>query len=227
MLKCLLLTTLLIMETVSLSTALLEEDLVLCMCGYGMAQNVCALTAVQWLWALSLMFKVIISLTSPCRSHDCCYYPFPGIIESNSNILVTNQSMLTISSVNATEDGAMYECVAINDAGFGVARSVVYVRPLIVEHPQDLLTSDGENFTLSCRAESFPYPQYHWEKYNTTSQTYKPLLGERSSLLEFTEVQFNDHGVYRCVATAPVINAVAYSNNYTVTGECIDPVAIS
>ena len=127
--------------------------------------------------------------------------------------------MLTISSVNATEDGAMYECVAINDAGFDVARSIVYVRPLIVEHPQDQLTSAGANFTLSCRAESFPYPQYQWQKYNTTSQTYQSLPGENSNVLEFNQVQHSDYGVYRCVATAPVINAVAYSNNATVTGE--------
>ena len=115
----------------------------------------------------------------------------------------------------------MYECVAINDAGFGEAYSVVYVKPLIVEHPQDELTSAGENFTLTCRAESFPYPQYRWERYNSMSQLYETMQGENSNVLKFDQVEHEEHGVYRCVATAPVINAVAFSNNATVTGECI------
>ena len=115
----------------------------------------------------------------------------------------------------------MYECVATNDAGFGVGRSILYVRPIIVEHPEDQLRFYRDNFTLSCRAESFPYPKYQWQKYNTTSQSYDTLLGENSNVLEFNQVQFSQYGVYRCVATAPVINAVAYSNNATVTGECI------
>ena len=133
---------------------------------------------------------------------------------------VSTGPLLSISSVNATEDGGSYTCVVVNQAGFDTASVVLYVRPLIVEHPQDQLTSVRENFTLSCRAESFPYPEYYWEKYNTTSQTYQPLPGESSNVLEFNEVQFSDYGVYRCVATAPVINVVAYSNNATVTGEC-------
>ena len=147
---------------------------------------------------------------------------FKAIFENTTDIQVAvNQSILTISFVNATEDGAMYECVAINDAGFDVVRSIVYVRPLIVEHPRDQLTSVRENLTLSCRAESFPYSQYQWQKYNTTSQTYQSLPGENSTVLKFNQVQHSDYGVYRCVVTAPVINAVAYSNNATVTGECM------
>ena len=126
---------------------------------------------------------------------------------------------LTISSVNATVDGASYECVVMNDAGFGVAITNLYVRPIIVEHPKDMVAHTEDNVTLSCHAESYSYPKYQWQKYNTTSQSYNTLLGENSNILEFNEVQFSDYGVYRCVATAPVINAVAYSNNATVTCE--------
>jgi len=97
---------------------------------------------------------------------------------------------------------------------------MLYVRPTIVEHPEDQLLSYGENFTLSCRAESFPYPEYQWQKYNTTTQSYYMLSGENSRVLSFNQVEHHDYGIYRCVATVPVINAVAYSNNATVTSEC-------
>ena len=131
--------------------------------------------------------------------------------------------VLTLENVNATEHGGVYDCVALmTDRGNFATSVTLRVKPVIVEHPEDRQTSAGENFTLSCRAESFPYPEYKWQKYNTTSQSYDTLSGENSNVLEFNQVQFSQYGVYRCVATAPMINnSVAYSNNATVTGECI------
>ena len=80
---------------------------------------------------------------------------------------------LTISTINATEDGGSYECVVINDAGFGVATANLYVRPIIVEDPVDMEPSTGDNITLSCRAESFPYPEYRWEMMNPDTNMFE------------------------------------------------------
>ena len=128
---------------------------------------------------------------------------------------------LTISSINATQDGDMYTCVVVNQAGQDSANVTLYVRPLIVDQPQDQFTRKGETVTLSCRADSFPSPLYQWEKFNTTSESYYQLPGETNHTLEFSSVEFDDFGDYRCVATAPVINDTDASINATITGECV------
>ena len=126
---------------------------------------------------------------------------------------------LTISSINATQDGGMYTCVVVNQAGQDSANVTLCVRPLIVDQPQDQFTRQGDSVTLSCRADSFPSPLYQWEKYNTTSESYYQLPGETNRTLVFGSVQFNDFGDYRCVATAPVIGDTDTSDNATITGE--------
>ena len=141
------------------------------------------------------------------------------VINSASNLSLANSSVLTVSNINATQNGGVYECVVLNDAGFSVVRSTLYVRPLIVEHPMDQLTMNGSNITLRCRAESFPYPQYQWQKYNTDTLMFEDIIGANEPDYTIDPVEYDHYGDYRCRATAPVINEMAYSNNATVTGE--------
>ena len=126
---------------------------------------------------------------------------------------------LNISTITATEDGGSYECVVINDAGFDVATGNLYVRPNFVEHPMDMEPSTGDNITLTCRAESFPSPQYRWEMMNRTTNMFEPVTGATSNVLELNSIEFSNFGMYRCCATAPLINEEMCSNNATVTGE--------
>ena len=126
---------------------------------------------------------------------------------------------LNISTITATEDGGSYECVVINDAGFDVATGNLYVRPNFVEHPMDMEPSTGDDITMTCRAESFPSPQYRWEMMNRTTNMFEPLTGATSNVLELNSIEFSNFGMYRCCATAPLINEEMCSNNATVTGE--------
>ena len=143
-----------------------------------------------------------------------------AIINSATNLLLANTSVLTVSNINATENGGVYECVVLNDAGFTVVRSTLYVRPLIVEHPMDQQTMSGSSITLSCRAESFPRPQYQWQEYSTDDQMFNDITGANES--DYTIIaSYSDHGDYRCRVTAPVIDEIAYSNNATLTGEYV------
>ena len=80
----------------------------------------------------------------------------------------------------------------VNQAGQDSANVTLYVRPLIVDQPQDQFTRQGETVTLSCRADSFPSPLYQWEKFNTTSESYYQLPGETNRTLEFRSVEFDD-----------------------------------
>ena len=150
--------------------------------------------------------------------HTSAY--FTEIINSNVNLIVSNTSVLFIGSVNATENGGTYECVAVNDVGFGVAQSILYVYPLIVEHPQDHLTMNGSSVILRCRAESFPYPQYQWQKYSTATKSYLNLAGQTSEDYTFVS-SYSSFGDYRCMVTTPTINVVVHSNVSTLAGKCV------
>ena len=110
--------------------------------------------------------------------------------------------------------------MVINDAGFSVARSTLYVSPMIVEHPTDQTTLSGTGpVTFMCRAESFPYPQYQWQRYNTINEMFEDITGAVLPDYEIGFVSYSSHGYYRCKVTAPVINETVYSNNATLTGE--------
>ena len=153
------------------------------------------------------------------------------LMDSDENVDISSNSthsVLTISNVNATQHGGGYRCVASNAAGNDSDIGTLYVSPVITVQPvETLLTSDGSTEQLVCVADSFPSPEYRWEKLNANANVFEAISGGNSGVLEFSTVQFSDYGVYRCVATAPEINISAESKNSTVTGECIDLVAIS
>ena len=131
----------------------------------------------------------------------------------------TQLSVLSISNVNATEDGGEYRCVVSNAAGSDSDNATLNVRPVITVQPvETLLTSNGSSEQLVCVADAFPGPEYRWEKLNATSGEFELLLiGKSNRTLELNPVVFDDFGEYRCVATVPVSNAEAISNNATVT----------
>ena len=143
------------------------------------------------------------------------------IITALSAVSITREAVLNITSVNATEDGGIYECVVINAAGSDTTTVTLNVRPNFIEHPMDMETNTGDNITLTCRAESFPSPQYRWEMMNRTTNMFEPVTnGATNNVLELNSIEFSNFGMYRCCATAPdPVNVELCSNNATVTGE--------
>ena len=130
---------------------------------------------------------------------------------------------LNITSINATEDGGVYECVVINAAGHGSDTATLNVRPIIVEDPVDVETSVGDNITLSCRVESFPRnPLICWDMLNPNTNMFEVVPGSGSSglssVLELNVIQFSNFGLYRCCASGGG-SILVCSNNATVTGE--------
>ena len=113
---------------------------------------------------------------------------------SNSNEV---GSMLTISNVNATEDGGEYRCVVSNAAGNSSDNVTLNVRPVITVQPiETLLTSNGSSEQLVCVADAFPAPEYRWEKIIDGNTT---VISD-SNTLNFSSVVFGDEGTYQCVA---------------------------
>lgn len=108
---------------------------------------------------------------------------------------------LTLQDVTAPDNGGLYSCLAVNDAGNGTAMATLYLEPEFIVQPQDVNTTAGSMINLTCIAEGFPYPEIQWQKMNRTTEQFEDIPGEESSNLVFVSVEFADFGMYRCVAT--------------------------
>ena len=109
-----------------------------------------------------------------------------------------------IENLNATQHGGTYYCVVMNEAGYDISTSVVYVTPAFVVEPEDIKTTNGSTVAFNCEAQSFPFPAYSWEKDSSTE-----LEGENEQTLEFDPVTFNDFGNYSCIASINVSGVVS------------------
>ncbi len=136
---------------------------------------------------------------------------------SISNVMLFNDSMLSLSSVSGSMDGGSYTCLVINEAGVGRQETILYVSPAITEQPMDTNAENGSRVVLTCIADSFPAPEYQWELLNETNM-FNAIDFATQSTLVFDPVEYNDAGTYRCIVTTPIINEQVISNEATLTG---------
>ena len=141
-----------------------------------------------------------------------------GFLNVASPLIIENGNQLTLEYINATRDGGNYSCVVINEAGTSTVETTLYVAPVITLHPEDRLVTQGDYFVLSCLADAFPSPTYQWERMNRTSGYFEEITGETYADLRFYGVDFDDFGMYRCVASSEGINDIAISRAALVTG---------
>ena len=113
-------------------------------------------------------------------------------------------------------DGGDYTCEITNEAGSVDATATLYIIPLIVTQPMDVLTRVRVVEELSCIAEGFPEPVYQWQKQNTSTGLYVNIQNANDPVLDFSPVSFGDEGAYQCVASNVAGNAT--SNTATFTG---------
>ena len=137
------------------------------------------------------------------------------------DLMNETDTTLTVSNITAM-NGGNYTCVVSNAAGNDSATAVLYVEPIIVTQPTDILTRNGtvENFT--CVATSFPAPEYTWEKYNEETNSFDMV--RNGPVLEFTPAVFGDEGTYRCVASQPGTSRNATSDLTGMFPVCITSV---
>ncbi|XP_019857978.1 PREDICTED: hemicentin-1-like, partial [Amphimedon queenslandica] len=140
-----------------------------------------------------------------------------GFLNAAGPLIIENGTQLTLEYINATRNGGNYSCVVINEAGTSTVETTLYVAPIITLHPQDRLVTQGDNFMLSCLADAFPSPTYQWERMNQTSGNFEEITGKTSSNLRFNNVDFDEFGVYRCVASSEGITETAVSRGALVT----------
>ena len=124
---------------------------------------------------------------------------------------------LVLENVNASHGGS-YDCVVINDAGFEVVSTIVYIRPYFIEeNVKNVYTETMVPVTLTCGAESFPDSTFQWEKMNSSGY-FQEISGETNSTLVFSSVGYNDFGNYQCVARTSVLDITLISNTSTLHG---------
>ena len=128
---------------------------------------------------------------------------------------------LSLSSINATQNGGEYLCIVVNEAGADVNSTLLYVRPAITVQPQTIQTLANVSVFISCLADSFPPPFYMWEKLNTNTGNYDTVPGSNNSVLAFTSIDYENNGVYRCIARAYGIIESATSANSVINGKSV------
>ena len=131
------------------------------------------------------------------------------------DLMNETDTAVIISNITAM-NGGNYTCVVSNAAGNDSATAVLYVEPIIVTQPTDILTRNGTVVSFTCAAESFPAPEYTWEEYDEESSSFDTV--SNGSVLEFTPAVFGDEGSYRCVASLPGTSRNATSNLAVLTG---------
>ena len=70
-------------------------------------------------------------------------------MENVNSVVISMSSRLEFSNIQA-DNGGMYTCVVINEAGFGTMSASVYVNPNITDHTDEMFLSPGQRLELSC-----------------------------------------------------------------------------
>ena len=139
------------------------------------------------------------------------------ILDSLKSV-ASNSSQLSLTDVTGADDGGVYTCVVINEAGYDTASVTLYVSPEIILDPVDLFVEYGDSVNLTCEADSHPSPTYQWEKMNRTTAMFEAIEGEDTTTLMFPSIEYEDYGRYHCVVTTPTIEETATSSDSLITG---------
>ncbi|XP_020610523.1 roundabout homolog 1-like [Orbicella faveolata] len=128
-----------------------------------------------------------------------------------------DKKQLTISNVKRTDNGN-YRCVANNSLGNATSNAAtlnVQYPPEIAVHPEAETKSEGENVTLSCKADGNPVPTISWTRNGSpVGQSGRISFSADENQLRITNVKRTDNGNYRCVANNSL--GVALSDAATV-----------
>ena len=143
----------------------------------------------------------------------CNFFAVLDII-NNENITFFEGPVLTLSNVDTSVAGTYY-CTVLNWAGYDTETANLYITPMIITHPEGINATVGDSVpTLTCMADSFPDPEYRWEKRNSSKDEYSEIPDSDGSSLSYTDsyISFPTNGYYRCIAytnVSGIINETA------------------
>ena len=153
----------------------------------------------------------------------CNFFAVSDIISNENLTVVGSGPVLTLSNVDTSVAGTYY-CAVSNEAGFDTETANLYITPMIITHPEGINATVGDSVpALTCMADSFPDPEYRWERRNSSEDEYSEIPNSEGSSLSYADssISFGDSGYYRCIAytnVSGIINETA-SDPATVSGK--------
>ena len=152
--------------------------------------------------------------------------------------VLPNETMGTLLLINVTVSNAgSYSCVVTNDAGEDTAEYELFIEPNIVTSPQNGEVDVAVSVVFTCVAEGVPVPSIAWEYVGDGEGSdggQPPVSGSAlgaineavngaivTSTLTLSPVQYDDYGLYHCVATSSILmmDFTAVSDTAVLTGE--------
>ena len=116
-------------------------------------------------------------------------------IMSDVVVQASTSPILSLTNITAPNYGGTFNCIVLNDAGFGISDSTVYVLPEITVHPVNQYVKINTTVELMCKAEGYPSVSYQWQKDGVD------IPGQTMSTIRFNEIGTSDIGMYRCIAS--------------------------
>ena len=147
-----------------------------------------------------------MKIVSKFINHIFMYIIFFAVV---MRLAIAMTPVLALTNITAPTYGGTYSCIVINDAGYGIKSSTLFIVPEFIVHPQNKKLHAGDTLNLECVAEAFPSPSIQWERINIATGIFQVLPGVTSTVFSYT-INYSDFGMYRCVATN-VINGVEYN----------------
>ena len=156
--------------------------------------------------------------------------------------VLPNETMDTLLLSNVTvSDAGNYSCVLTNDAGNDTAEYELFIEPNIITSPQNEEVDVAVSAVFTCVAEGVPVPSIAWEYVGDgegsggegsgggqpfVSGSALGAINEAvngttvTSTLTLSPVQYDDYGLYRCVATSNILmmDFTAVSDTAVLTG---------
>ena len=136
-------------------------------------------------------------------------HTFSLVLLNDTSLIISKNQTLVLYNINGSFGGT-YDCLIINNAGFGIDSSILFIIPEIVVHPQRKNLERMQTLILNCEVDGFPFPHIQWEKKNRKSGIYEKTPCVDVTVFIISSVNFSDLGMYRCVASN-VINGVEYN----------------
>ncbi len=130
------------------------------------------------------------------------------------NQSISNERVLTLTNITAPIHGGLYTCVVINPAGNESDYGTLNVLPEFIIQPEDINTTAGEYFNLTCVAEAFPLHSIQWQKMNRTTGLFEDIPGENRNFLEFNPVEHANFGMYQCIAQNNISGDLFFDTSY-------------